>query len=212
MTALRYLPGAGLVKGMMVTGWNFLSSYFDRERLVTVSYPEEKMPLPENSRNFPFLVYDGLDPEEGLRCTSCKICEKECPPQVIRIVQARDANGKPRKHPEVFDIDTNACMSCQICVEVCPFDSIKMDSAYEYAETEHFVSLIHTKQQLAKSNAYYHQIKSTEASEVDARLEAERRRKEEAAAKKEATARAKAAAEAAQKATEPGKEDDHASH
>ena len=203
MITVRHFPGAGLIKGMMVTGWNFLSSYFDKERLITVSYPEQKMPLPENSRNFPFLVYDGDDPVAGLRCTSCKICEKECPPQVIRIVQAKDENGKPRKHPEIFEIDTNACMSCQICVEVCPFDSIKMDSAYEYAATEHAVALIHTKRELAKPNRYYHQIKPTEAAEVDARLEAERRRKEEAAAQKEAAARAKAAADAAAKAQPP---------
>ncbi len=193
MITPRHLPGAGLIKGMMVTGWNFLSSYFDKDRLVTVSYPEERMVLPENSRNFPFLIYDGTDAEEGLRCTSCKICEKECPPQVIRIVQARDANGKLRKHPEVFDIDIHACLSCQICVEVCPFESIKMDSAFEYAETERFVSLVFTKKELSKPNSYYQQIKPTEAHAVDAGLEADRVRKEEAAAKRDAAAGAKAA-------------------
>ncbi|MFU8847250.1 MAG: 4Fe-4S dicluster domain-containing protein [Opitutales bacterium] len=201
MIPLRNLPGLGMLKGMVVTGHNFIASYFDRERLVTVQYPEKKRTLPENSRNFPFLVFDGEDPEEGLRCTSCRMCEKECPPQVIHIVQARDKNGKPRKHPEVFEIDTNACMSCQICVEVCPFESIKMDSAYEYAETEHFRSLILHKEQLTKSNRYYHSIKPTEATAVDEGLEAERRRKEEAKAKREAAASAKAKAADKKEAT-----------
>lgn len=178
------LPGAGILKGMAVTARNLFGSYVEAERLATVEYPEVRLPLPENSRNFPFLVYDGDDPIAGLRCTSCKICEKECPPQVIHIIQARDENGKPRKHPEVFEIDINACMSCQICVEVCPFESIKMDSAYEYAAEEHFESFILHKHQLSKPNSYYHKIKPTEAAAVDASLEAERLRKEEAARKK----------------------------
>lgn len=180
------LPGSGIVKGMAVTAMNFVRSYFDQRRLVTVSYPEQRMALPENSRNFPFLVYDGEDPEANLRCTACRICEKECPPQVIHIVPQKDDKGKPTKNPEVFDIDTNACMSCQICVEVCPFDAIKMDSAYEYASFEHFRSLILHKPELSKPNAYYHEIKPTEAAEVDSRLEADRLKKEEARKKRTA--------------------------
>lgn len=178
-------PGLGLLKGMAITARNFIGSYYDPKRMVTVSYPEEKRPLPENSRNFPFLIYDGDDAEIGLRCVVCRICEKECPPQVISIVQATDDNGKAIKRPKVFDIDTNACMSCQICVEVCPFDAIKMDSAYEYAEFEHVHALVHHKNHLAKPNSYFHAIKPTEAAEVDARLEAERARKEAARLKKE---------------------------
>lgn len=182
------LPGMGLLGGMAVTARNLIGSYFDSKRLVTVQYPEEQASLPENSRNFPFLVYDGDDPEANLRCTACRICEKECPPQVIFIEPDRDEKGKPTKLPKVFDIDTNACMSCQICVEVCPFDAIKMDSAFEYASFEHFKSLVFHKDQLSKSNEYYHSIKPTEASEVDAQLEAERKRKEEARKKKAANA------------------------
>jgi NADH-quinone oxidoreductase subunit I len=185
------LPGWGLLQGMAVTARNFIGSFYDPARLATVSYPEEKMPLPENSRNFPFLVYDGDDAEEGLRCVVCRICEKECPPQVISMAPATDEKGKALKRPKVFDIDTNACMSCQICVEVCPFDAIKMDSAYEYAEVEHFHALIHHLNHLAKPNSYFHAIKPTEAAEVDGRLEAERARKEAARLKKEEEVRQK---------------------
>ncbi len=196
------LLGLGILKGMVVTARNMVGSYYGSKRLHTVSYPEERLALPENSRNFPFLVYDGEDAVGGLRCTACRMCEKECPPQVITIVPERDADGKLTKHPAVFDIDLNACMSCQICVEVCPFESIKMDSAFEYSAFEHVESLVLHKSDLAKSNTYYHSIKPTEASAVDASLEAERQRKEAAAAKKEAALKAKQAAAAAAKSSD----------
>ena len=97
--------GKGLLKGLRETAKNFLGSYTDSERLVTVQYPEERLEATENTRNFPFLVFDGSDPEKSLRCVACKICEKECPPQCIYIVLERDEKGKPQKHPRVFDID-----------------------------------------------------------------------------------------------------------
>lgn len=185
MSGVAFL-GLGILKGMVVTGKNWVRSYFDSDRLITVEYPEAKMQLPENSRNFPFLVFDGDNAEANLRCTSCKTCEKECPPKCIRIVTAKDEKGKPFKHPEVFDIDISTCMSCQICVEVCPFDAIKMDSAYEYAAITRFDALVLTKRELAKPNEYYRKIKPVEAAEVDARLEADRKKKEEASKKKAA--------------------------
>jgi len=127
--------GEGILKGMAVTARNFVGSYFEKDRLITVQYPEERSPLPENYRNFPFLIYDTDDVEAGLRCVACKICEKECPPQCIYIVKSDDKKpdymGKPQFYPAVFDIDISVCMSCQICVEVCPFEAIKMDKVFE---------------------------------------------------------------------------------
>lgn len=174
--------GKGLLKGLSETARNFVGSYTDEERLVTVQYPEERLPLKENTRNFPFLVFDG-DPVKGLRCVACKICEKECPPQCIYIVLERDEKGKPQKHPRIFDIDISVCMSCQICVEVCPFDAIKMDQVYELSRFDRFDDLLLKKPDLAKSNDYYHSIHPTEATEVDDRLAAEKAKAEAAKAK-----------------------------
>ncbi|MBI5383654.1 MAG: 4Fe-4S dicluster domain-containing protein [Verrucomicrobia bacterium] len=162
--------GTGIIKGLVETARNFTGSYHDPARLTTVQYPEEKHPLPENARNFPFLVHDGDDPEKGLRCVACLICEKECPPQCIYIVAERDEKGKVIRHPKLFDIDISVCMSCQICLEVCPFDAIKMDTEFELSKHGRFEDLLLHKQQLAKSNDYYRQIHPTEAAEVDARL------------------------------------------
>jgi NADH-quinone oxidoreductase subunit I len=178
--------GSGIVKGLVETARNFVGSYHDPARLVTIEYPEERQELPENSRNFPMLVFDGEDPMKGLRCVACKICEKECPPQCIYIEVERDAKGKALKHPRVFDLDVSVCMSCQICVEVCPFDAIKMDTAFELSTDDRFGGLLVNKHQLAKPNAYYRRLHPLEASEVDDRLAAEK-------AKAEAKAKAGAA-------------------
>lgn len=170
--------GEGLAKGLLTTAKNFVGSYVSRERLVTVQYPEERRPLPEAARSFPFLVYDGDDPVAGLRCVACKICETECPPQCIYIVKDKakkpDHTGKLQNQPLIFDIDISVCMSCQICVEVCPFDAIKMDVAYEWSTHDRFEGLLLHKEQLSKPNSYYHKIHPTEAAEVDARLAAAR--------------------------------------
>src|SRR4026207_1585660 len=167
--------GTGILKGMAVTARNFVGSYFEKDRLITVQYPEERSPLPENARNFPFLVYDTDDAEAGLRCVACKICEKECPPQCIYIVKSTDKKpdymGKPQFYPATFDIDISVCMSCQICVEVCPFEAIKMDKVFELSTVDRFENLLLKKSELAKSNTYYHQLHPTEAAEVDARLD-----------------------------------------
>src|SRR6266516_3810442 len=179
--------GTCILKGMAVTARNFVGSYFEKERLITVQYPEERNPLPENYRNFPILIYDN-DPLAGLRCVACKICEKECPPQCIYIVKSDDKKpdymGKPQFYPKVFDIDISVCMSCQICVEVCPFEAIKMDKDFELSKRERFNHLLQRKEELSKPNEYYHSICPTEAADVDAKLAAAA----EAAAKKKAAA------------------------
>ena len=166
--------GLGILNGMAVTLRNFVGSYFEEDRLITVQYPEERSPLPENYRNFPFLISDGDDAHGGLRCVACKICEKECPPQCIYITKSEDKKpdymGKPQFYPAVFDIDISVCMSCQICVEVCPFEAIKMDKDFELSRRERFDALLMQKNELSKSNTYYHKIHPLEAAEVDKNL------------------------------------------
>ena len=195
--------GEGILKGLAETAKNFAGSFVSDERLTTVEYPEQRLPQIENTRDFPFLVYDGDDPMAGLRCVSCQICEKECPPKCIYITKSADKKpdyvGKPQFYPTRFDIDVSVCMSCQICVEVCPFDAIKMDTEFEMSTDDRFGGLILDRHKLAKSNEYYQRIHPTEAAEVDARL-AEEKAKVEAKAKAAAeAAAAKAAADAAAK-------------
>ncbi len=184
--------GEGILKGMAETAKNFAGSFVSEDRLTTVEYPEQRIPTFENARVFPFLVYDGSDWAAGMRCVACQICEKECPPKCIYIEKSQDKKpdfvGKPQFYPARFDIDVSVCMSCQICVEVCPFEAIKMDTEFELATDNRFGGLLLDREELAKSNEYYHRIHPTEADEVDARLNSE---------KAAAEAKAKAAAQAA---------------
>jgi NADH-quinone oxidoreductase subunit I len=190
--------GEGILKGLAETAKNFFGSYFFAQRLTTVEYPEVRIAPFEAARVFPFLVYDaenrdggGPEWEAGLRCVACQICEKECPPKCIYIEKSKDKKldylGKAQYYPARFDIDISVCMSCQICVEVCPFEAIKMNTEFELATSDRFGGLLLDREQLAKSNEYYHRIHASEATSVDAKLAAE---------KVKADAKAKAAADA----------------
>jgi NADH-quinone oxidoreductase subunit I len=178
--------GEGILKGFAETAKNFLGSYVSKDKLTTVQFPEERLAPAEAARNFPFLVYDGDDWQAGLRCVACQICEKECPPKCILIEKSTDKKpdyvGKMQNYPAVFNIDVSVCMSCQICVEVCPFDAIEMDTTFELSTDDRYDGLLWRKNQLAKSNEYFHQIHPTVATEIDERL-AEAKAKLEAKAK-----------------------------
>jgi NADH-quinone oxidoreductase subunit I len=194
--------GLGILKGLGVTLKHFLETYVDDVRrlasrsdkaealavrqgsrargVFTVQYPEEKLPVPEEFRFIPFLVYDeGPDGEQAIRCTSCGICAKVCPPQCIWIERTSDpATGRPVPAPKDFFIDIDICMNCGLCAEYCPFDAIKMDHDYELASYDRHARHIFDKERLLKSAAYYASIRPTN----NAREEAARREKEAAKA------------------------------
>ena len=215
--------GGGIFRGMAVTLRNFVGSYFSKERLTTNDYswrPDGALPqsiadypkeegeqlrdtttVTNYSRNFPMLLHDGGEPMDTVRCVACQICERECPPQCIYIEKDYDENGKYIKRPAIFDIDVSVCMSCQICVEVCPFDAIVMNSQFELSTPNRFGGLLVRRDDLLKSNDYYHKIHPEEAAARDEKMAAEKAAK--AAKKKAAGEKAKAAAE--KKAAEAAK-------
>jgi NADH-quinone oxidoreductase subunit I len=165
----------------------------------TVQYPEERLAVPENFRYLPVLIFDEETGKE--RCTSCGICAKVCPPQCIWIVRTAGPDGKPIPEPAEFTIDVSICMSCGYCAEYCPFDAIKMDHRYELADFERKESLLHRKEQLMVSTAYYARIHPTDwAAEEAERLAKEAKDREKAAA----AAAAKAAPTAEAKPAEAG--------
>jgi NADH-quinone oxidoreductase subunit I len=196
------MKGQGILKGLGVTLKHLIDTYTEdikagRERyytedgvrqrmttdtkgIFTVNYPEERIPVAENFRYVPFLVYDEEDGEQVPRCTACGICSKVCPTQCIWITRAEDPEtGKPVKRPASFDIDIDLCMNCGFCAEYCPFDAIKMDHDYELATFERMEANVHHLDDLLKPAFYYASIRPTYYAQ-------EQKAKEEAAAAKAA--------------------------
>jgi len=135
-------------------------------------------------RFLPILVYDeGADGKKEVRCTSCGICAKACPPQCIWIVRSNDpVTGKPVAVPAAYYLDADICMNCGFCAEYCPFDAIKMDHNFDIASTERSV---YNLERLLKPASYYAEIRPQNFT-----MEEEARKAKEAAK----AAKAKAAA------------------
>jgi NADH-quinone oxidoreductase subunit I len=123
--------------------------------MFTVEYPEQRIAVPENFRYLPVLLYEE---ESGkIRCTSCGICAKVCPPQCIWIVRTSDPEtGRPIPVPTEFYIDADICMNCGFCAEYCPFDAIIMDHDYEIAS---FNRNLLNMDKLLKPASYYKEIR-----------------------------------------------------
>jgi NADH-quinone oxidoreductase subunit I len=184
--SFRRLTGNGVKRYFTEEGVARRSSK-DTRGIFTIQYPEEKLPTPEEFRYVPFLVYDeDADGEKAIRCTSCGICAKVCPPQCIWIVRTSDPKtGKPVPQPAEFYIDADICMNCGFCAEYCPFDAIKMDHDYELASYDRNILSL---DKLLKSADYYMSIRPENASRED-----EARRAKEAAKAAALAARASAA-------------------
>jgi NADH-quinone oxidoreductase subunit I len=202
--------GKGILKGLSVTWKRFWNTYLediswvlrgkkryyteegikhrsskDTRGIFTVQYPEEQLITPEEFRYVPFLVYDeGEEGKQEVRCTSCGICAKVCPPQCIWIVRTNDPNtGRPVPVPTDFYIDMDICMNCGFCAEYCPFDAIKMDHDFDIASLSRNV---YDLEKLLKPASYYAKIRPQNYN-----------REEEARKAKEAAKAAKAEAKTA---------------
>lgn len=177
--------GFGILKGLAVTFKHFVETYIDDLKyfprrysdeamdyrqsvegrgLFTVQYPEQELRVPENFRYIPFLVYDEDkgSVHDGIRCTSCGICSKVCPPQCIWIVRTKDERGKPIPQPAEFYIDTDICMNCGFCAEFCPFDAIVMDHNWKLADYDRYDGHIYDLDKLLKPANYYKEIRPTQ--------------------------------------------------
>jgi NADH-quinone oxidoreductase subunit I len=134
------IPGAGLIKGLLVTLKTML------HRSITQQYPHEKPDLPPRTRGVIALKQEN--------CTVCYKCSRECPDWCIYIDAHKETHepsgggrGRSAKVLDRFDIDYSLCMYCGICVEVCPFDALFWTPEFEYAEYR-IEDLLHDRDRL----------------------------------------------------------------
>ena len=118
------------ITGMIIT-WKHLFV-----KKVTIQYPDERFPLPENARNRLLLIMN--------RCTGCTSCAIACPVKCITIETIKVTpddlgkelyeNGKERKlWLSKYEIDFAKCCFCGLCTIACPTDAIIHTGEFEYS-------------------------------------------------------------------------------
>lgn len=155
-------------------------TYFKlKEGLVTLKYPYETIPVPENGR---YRLHNEIDD-----CIVCDLCAKICPVNCIEIesIKATEEIGitsdgtKKRLYAPKFDIDMAKCCYCGLCTTVCPTDCLTMTKVYDFPEVDiknmvyHFTDL--TPEQARAKQALYEQQQAAIAQAKAEALKAKQR-------------------------------------
>jgi formate hydrogenlyase subunit 6/NADH:ubiquinone oxidoreductase subunit I len=110
------------------------ANYFDVQNgLVTLQYPHEQLPIPDNGR---YRLHNEMDD-----CIVCDKCAKVCPVDCIDIEPIRAvgevgkaSDGSPiRLYAAKFDIDMAKCMFCGLCTVVCPTECLTMEKTFDFS-------------------------------------------------------------------------------
>lgn len=110
-------------------------NYFEVEKgIVTLQYPYESLPVPDNGR---YRLHNEIDD-----CIVCDKCAKVCPVDCIEIdaIKAVEtfgvtSDGTPKRiHAAKFDIDMSKCCFCGLCTTVCPTECLTMTKVYDFSE------------------------------------------------------------------------------
>lgn len=110
-------------------------TYFEHDKgLVTVQYPHESFPVPDNGR---YRLHNEIDD-----CIVCDKCAKICPVDCIDIepIKAveeigKTSDGTPKRiYAAKFDINLGQCCFCGLCTTVCPTECLTMTKTYDFSE------------------------------------------------------------------------------
>lgn len=108
--------------------------YFQEvDGLVTLSYPYEKIPVPDHGR---YKLHNEIED-----CIVCDKCAKICPVDCIDIEPIKSvgefgktSDGTPKRiYAARFDIDMAKCCFCGLCTTVCPTECLTMTADYDFS-------------------------------------------------------------------------------
>jgi NADH-quinone oxidoreductase subunit I len=118
--------------------------YFQQsEGLVTIQYPHEQIPVPDQGR---YRLH--METED---CIVCDQCARICPVDCITIegIKTTDDLGltsdgtKKKLYLPTFDIDMAKCCYCGLCTTVCPTECLTMTKVYDFSETDRDAFIYH---------------------------------------------------------------------
>ena len=146
-----------LISGMSLS----LQHFQNRKKLVaTLQYPHEKWPVPERDIGHANEDYNVIRSRLHVDiddCISCRMCERACPVDCIKIEDVKPKKGtdfdcgitsndtQKKLLVSRFSIDMSECMYCNLCVYPCPEECIYMvggpnehkhDIDYEFSKRE----------------------------------------------------------------------------
>ncbi len=110
-------------------------NYFSQQSgIVTLQYPHESIPVPDNGR---YRLHNEIDD-----CIVCDKCAKVCPVNCIDIepvksteeIRKTSDGSSVRLYAAKFDIDMAKCCYCGLCTTVCPTECLTMTKTYDYSE------------------------------------------------------------------------------
>ncbi len=140
-------PLEAFIKGMMVTGRQFIATVFGKG-LVTTKYPEVMRDKPQrfHGRHVLNRYEDGME-----KCIGCELCAGACPARCIYVRGADNPSDHPvspgERYGFVYEINMARCIFCGLCVEACPTEAITHTQLFEMSTTNR-EDAIYTKKEL----------------------------------------------------------------
>ena len=132
LTLIHIFKAHKQVKPQSVAAKNYFEIY--NEGLITVQYPHEMLPVPDNGR---YRLHNEIED-----CIVCDKCAKICPVDCIEIepikapeVFGHTSDGTPKRiYAAKFNIDMAKCCFCGLCTTVCPTECLTMTKTFDFSE------------------------------------------------------------------------------
>ena len=117
-----------ITAGLVITMKHLLSNLFNRKKMMTLNYPEEKY---EYSPRFKGNHVLTVKKDGSIRCTACMLCATNCPSECISIKASEHPDAQVEKYPISYEIDILRCIFCGFCEEACPVDAVRLGPEWQ---------------------------------------------------------------------------------